>query len=25
LVQMGLAEQLIGEDGEFYYKSTRRR
>ena len=25
LVQMGLAEQLIGEDGEFYYKSTRPR
>jgi len=23
LVQMGLAEQLVGEDGEFYYRSTK--
>ena len=24
LVQMGLAEQLVGEDGEFYYRSISR-
>ena len=24
LMKLGLVEQLVGEDGEFYYRSVRR-